>query len=92
MTKELLRRRRVLAAALAAPLAGAMQRAFAQSKGWPDRPIKLVLGYPPGGAADGTSRPLEPKLQSVLGQPILFDYRPGRRGNRRRRLHRPRGA
>ncbi|HZH05489.1 MAG TPA: tripartite tricarboxylate transporter substrate binding protein [Lautropia sp.] len=77
MTKELLRRRRVLAAALAAPLAGAMQRAFAQSKGWPDRPIKLVLGYPPGGAADGTSRPLEPKLQSMLGQPILFDYRPG---------------
>jgi tripartite-type tricarboxylate transporter receptor subunit TctC len=76
MTKDLLRRR-VLAAALAAPLAGALQRALAQSKGWPDRPIKLVLGYPPGGAADGTSRPLEPKLQSMLGQPILFDYRPG---------------
>lgn len=78
MTINLLnRRRRLLAAALAAPLAGAMQRAFAQSKGWPDRPIKLVLGYPPGGAADGTTRPLEPKLQSMLGQPILFDYRAG---------------
>jgi tripartite-type tricarboxylate transporter receptor subunit TctC len=77
MDMNLLNRRRVLAAALVAPLAGAMQRVFAQSKGWPDRPIKLVLGYPPGGAADGTTRPLEPKLQSTLGQPILFDYRPG---------------
>jgi len=77
MTMDLLRRRRILAAALAAPLAGAMNRAFAQSRGWPERPIKLVLGYPPGGAADGTTRPLEPKLQSMLGQSLLFDYRPG---------------
>ncbi len=77
MSMNLLHRRRLLAAVLSAPLAAAMQRVFAQSKGWPDRPIKLVLGYPPGGAADGTTRPLEPKLQSRLGQPILFDYRPG---------------
>jgi tripartite-type tricarboxylate transporter receptor subunit TctC len=77
MTTNPLHRRRLLAAALAAPLAGALQRAFAQSRGWPDRPIKLVLGYPPGGAADGVSRPLEPKLQSMLGQTLLFDYRPG---------------
>ncbi len=39
MTLNLLHRRRILAAALAAPLTGAMQRAFAQSRGWPDRPI-----------------------------------------------------
>ncbi len=77
MTMDPIVRRRLLAAALTLPLAGAMQRAFAQSKGWPERPVKLVLGYPPGGAADGTSRPLEPRMAAMLGQPILFDYRAG---------------
>lgn len=72
-------RRRLLAGALALPLAGAMQRALAQAPAsdWPSRPIKLVLGYPAGGAADGTARPLSPKLQSLLGQPLVFDYKPG---------------
>ncbi|MFM1990754.1 MAG: hypothetical protein RJA99_3711 [Pseudomonadota bacterium] len=70
-------RRRVLAASVAAPLAGAMQRAFAQQGGWPDKPIRMILGYPPGGAADGVARPLEPKLQAALGQPLVFDYKPG---------------
>lgn len=70
-------RRRVLAAALGLPLAGAMGRVFAQSRAWPDKPIRIVLGYPPGGAADGTARPLEPKMQAMLGQPLLFDYKPG---------------
>jgi tripartite-type tricarboxylate transporter receptor subunit TctC len=72
------RRRRLMAASLALPLAAATNRALAQqAPGWPDRPIKVVLGYPPGGAADGAARPLEPKLHASLGQPILFDYRPG---------------
>jgi tripartite-type tricarboxylate transporter receptor subunit TctC len=73
-----LKRRLLVQGALALPLATAMNRAFAQqTAGWPDRPIKVVLGYPPGGAADGAARPLEPRLQASLGQPILFDYRPG---------------
>jgi tripartite-type tricarboxylate transporter receptor subunit TctC len=70
-------RRRMLAASIGMPLAAALGPAFAQTAGWPDRPIRLVLGYPPGGAADGTARPIEPKLQEMLGQPIIFDYRPG---------------
>lgn len=72
-------RRRLLAGALALPLANAMQCALAQAPAsdWPNRPIKLVLGYPAGGAADGTARPLSPKLQSLLGQPLVFDYKPG---------------
>jgi tripartite-type tricarboxylate transporter receptor subunit TctC len=72
------RRRRLIAASLAAPLAAAMDRAMAQqSGGWPDRPVKVVLGYPPGGAADGAARPLEPTLQAAFGQPVVFEYRPG---------------
>jgi tripartite-type tricarboxylate transporter receptor subunit TctC len=69
-------RRTLLAAGLAAPLASAANRVFAQ-QGWPDKPIRVVLGYPPGGAADVTARPLEKTLQERLGQPLLFDYKPG---------------
>ena len=76
MHAQIRSRRRLLAATLAAPLAAAFDRAFAQG-GWPDKPVKLVLGYPPGGAADGTARPLEPKMAAALGQSVLFDYRPG---------------
>jgi tripartite-type tricarboxylate transporter receptor subunit TctC len=70
-------RRRVLAASAAAPLAVAMPRAVAQQGGWPDKPVRLILGYPPGGAADGVARPREPRLQAGLGQPRVFDYKPG---------------
>lgn len=72
-----IRRRQLLAAALGLPLAGLAGGAFAQQQAWPNRPVRVVLGYPPGGAADGTARPIEPKLQEALGQPVLFDYRPG---------------
>lgn len=71
------RRRTILGAAIAVPFAAAMNRALAQTAGWPDKPVKVVLGYPPGGAADGLARPLEPKMLAALGQPLLFDYRPG---------------
>ncbi|MCJ0763315.1 tripartite tricarboxylate transporter substrate binding protein [Variovorax terrae] len=67
-------RRRLVGAALAA----AASQAWAQKAGgWPDRPIKLLIGYQTGGATDGVMRPLEPRLQAALGQPLIFDYRPG---------------
>jgi len=69
-------RRRLLGAALAAPLAAALNRAYAQGK-YPDKPIRMILGYPSGGSADGSLRPLQPKMEAVLGQPIIVDYRPG---------------
>lgn len=70
-------RRRLIAAALGLPLAGIAGRALAQAQPWPNKPIRIVLGYPPGGAADGLARPLESKMQGLLGQPLLFDYKPG---------------
>ncbi|HEY4371012.1 MAG TPA: tripartite tricarboxylate transporter substrate binding protein [Burkholderiales bacterium] len=69
-------RRRLLAAAMAAPLAGALERSFAQGK-YPDKPIRMILGYPSGGSADGSFRPVQPKMEGVLGQPLIVDYRPG---------------
>ena len=44
---------------------------------WPSRPIKLVIGYPPGGSIDILSRGLAPGLSKVLGQPVVIDNRPG---------------
>jgi tripartite-type tricarboxylate transporter receptor subunit TctC len=46
-------------------------------QGWPSKPIRLVLGYTTGGAADGMARPLIAKMEPMLGQPLVIEYRPG---------------
>ena len=48
--------------------------------GWPDRPIQLIIPYPPGGSADLLGRPLAMKLQERLGQSVTLDYKPGAGG------------
>jgi tripartite-type tricarboxylate transporter receptor subunit TctC len=51
--------------------------ALAQGTGWPDKPIKLVVGFTPGGAADYVGRTVGDALSRVLGQPIVIDNKPG---------------
>ena len=53
--------------------------AFAQD-GWPDKPVKLVLPYPPGGNVDGAARIISEQLQAVFKQPFIVDNRPGAGG------------
>ena len=53
---------------------GVASTAFAQ---YPERPIKMVVGYTPGGAADKLARPLAEEMQKGLGQNFVFDYKPG---------------
>jgi len=64
----------VLAAASFAP-------AHAQAQTWPDKPIKLVVSFAPGGVHDTLARVLQPRLTESLGQPIVIENRPGAGGN-----------
>ena len=47
---------------------------------FPEKPIKIVMGFPAGGPLDQHARLLTDKLQAVLGQPIIVDYKPGAGG------------
>ena len=44
---------------------------------FPDKPIKIIVGFPPGGPLDTHARLLIDQLQKNLGQPVIIDYKPG---------------
>lgn len=54
--------------------------AFAQAI-WPDKQIKMIIPFPPGGQQEVASRILVEKITSDLGQPIIIESRPGADGN-----------
>src|SRR5258708_5921287 len=60
-------------------LAGGTMAASAQS--YPTRSIHLLLGLPPGGAADVTARLIARGLEEKLGQPVVVENKPGSGGN-----------
>ncbi len=72
------RRRQLLAAAASLPVLGAVP-AWAQDK-WPSKPIKLMVGFPPGGGADAMARLIAAKLPERLGQPVVVENRTGATG------------
>jgi tripartite-type tricarboxylate transporter receptor subunit TctC len=73
----LINRRELIAGSLALA-AGAVD---AQTAGWPNRPVRLIVPYPPGGSSDIIARAIAQPLSDALGQPVIVDNKAGANGN-----------
>ena len=72
--------RRALLGALAAPSFAPTLARAQTPPAWPDRPIRWIVNFPPGGAGDTLSRILAETIGGRLGQPIVVENRPGAGG------------
>jgi tripartite-type tricarboxylate transporter receptor subunit TctC len=68
----MMRRRSLLAGAFGLPFP-----ALAQPLSWPDRALRLIVPFPPGGAIDAMARILASPMAEALGQPVVIENRPG---------------
>jgi tripartite-type tricarboxylate transporter receptor subunit TctC len=58
----------------------ALSSALAWAQDYPSKPVRMVVGFPPGGGTDVVARILQPRLTELLGQTIVIDNRPGATG------------
>jgi tripartite-type tricarboxylate transporter receptor subunit TctC len=75
-----MRRREFLTLAGATLAAGFSSQAQSQAQSWPDKPVKLILPYAPGGATDLIGRPWGDKLTQAFGQQFVIENRGGAGG------------
>ena len=83
-TRPLAPARAPLIAALVAPLviAGTLLPALSHAQqAWPSRSVRMVVGFPPGSAADVVARLAVPRIAEGLGQPVIVDNRAGASSN-----------
>ena len=73
-------RRQFLRLAAGAAALPAMPR-VAKAQAYPSRPVRIIVGYPPGGATDAMARLVAHQLPERLGQQFIVDNRPGPGGN-----------
>ena len=74
-------KRRTFLKLSAAAIAGGIASPHARADtGWPNRPVRLILPYAPGGATDLIGRPWSDKLAEAFGQPFVIEHRGGASG------------
>ncbi|MXP65142.1 tripartite tricarboxylate transporter substrate binding protein [Roseomonas sp. M0104] len=78
-------RRRLLGATLSLPALGlpmlALPAAARAQTAWPERTVRIIVPYPPGGSTDVLTRLIAERLQHSLGQTMVIENRPGAGGN-----------
>jgi tripartite-type tricarboxylate transporter receptor subunit TctC len=72
-------RQRAIAAFILAGAFSAATSAFA-ADAYPVRPIRMIVGFPPGGGTDLVARIIQPRMSSTLGQQVIVENRPGANG------------
>jgi tripartite-type tricarboxylate transporter receptor subunit TctC len=60
-----------------ASLAALLLAAGAIAQGYPSKPVRVIVPFPPGGSADAASRSMAEKLSSLWGQPVVLEHKPG---------------
>ncbi len=69
-----------LTLSISAALTALTPSAFAQPAGYPDKPIRIVVGFAAGGFTDVLARTIGQKLSTALGQPVIVENKPGATG------------
>ncbi len=58
-------------------LGACLTQCVAAQQGYPARPLRFIMAYPPGGSSEMLARPIAHEMTRSLGQPVVFDFRPG---------------
>lgn len=66
---------------LIALLTTALLATAAQAQEYPNKPIRFIVSFPPGGSSDLIARAIAPRMAERMGQPVLIENRPGAGGN-----------
>ena len=71
----------LLAAVMGAPASAAAAMSKDDIAAYPERPVRMLVGFAPGGGTDTTARAIAQKVSAALGQQLVIDNRPGAAGN-----------